>query len=327
MRKLLLMLATVAALVLAVPVVSAPSKTDATKLKVALIAPSSHTDLAFTQSMHHALLNLQKKYGFELSVSENQFVVANAANIIRQYADQGYDLVIAHGSQYGGTIEQLAPLFPKTSFAWGTAGATFGQPNVYAYEANSQEGGYVNGYIASLMSKTKVLGVIGPIAVGDAKLYVDGFVAGAKAQSKKTVVNVAYTGSFSDPSLMSKQASVFVAQKADVLTGSSQSVVGALSVVRENNLKWFGTQWTQASLAPGNVVATQMYDWMPALNQIITRVQSGKLGGVSYRISLKNGGERIQFNKAAKTPKAIQETAKKVVEKIVSGKIVISTGT
>lgn len=328
MRKLSLMLATVAALVLAVPVVSAPSKTDATKqLKVALIAPSARTDLAFTQSMHHALLNLAKKYGFELSVSENQFVVANAANIIRQYADQGYDLVIAHGSQYGGTIEQLAPLFPKTSFAWGTAGTTFGQPNVYAYEAKSQEGGYVNGYIASLMSKTKVLGVIGPIAVGDAKLYVDGFVAGAKAQSKKTVVNVAYTGSFSDPSLMSKQASVFVAQKADVLTGSSQSVVGALTVVRENNLKWFGTQWTQASIAPGNVVATQMYDWMPPLNQIITRVQSGKLGGVSFRISLKNGGERIQFNKAAKTPKAIQEAAKKVVERIVSGKIVVPTGT
>ena len=326
MRKLIIMLVAVAALVLAIPVAGAPSKTDATTLKVALIAPSAHNDLAFTQSMHHALLNLQKKYGFELSVSENQFVVANAANIIRQYASQGYDLVIAHGSQYGGSIEQLAPQFPKTSFAWGTAGTTYGQPNVYAYEANSQEGGYVNGYIASLMSKTKVLGVIGPIAVGDAKLYVDGFVAGAKAQSKKTVVNVAYTGSFSDPSLMSKQASQFVAQKADVLTGSSQSVVGAITVARENNLKWFGTQWTQASLAPAAVVATQMYDWMPVLNKIITRVQDGKLGGVSYRISLKNGGEKIQFNKAAKTPTKIQETAKKVVAGIVSGKIVVSNG-
>jgi basic membrane lipoprotein Med (substrate-binding protein (PBP1-ABC) superfamily) len=326
MRKLMLMLATVAALILATPVVSAPSKTDATKLKVALIAPSAHNDFAFTQSMHHALLNLQKKYGFELSVSENQFVVANAANIIRQYASQGYDLVIAHGSQYGGTIQQLAPQFPKTSFAWGTAGTTYGLPNVYAYEANSQEGGYINGYIASMMSKTKLIGVIGPIAVGDAKLYVDGFVAGAKAQSPKTVVKVAYTGSFSDPTLMSKQASVFVAQKADVLTGSSQSVVGAITVARENNLKWFGTQWTQASLAPKNVVATQMYDWMPVLTQIVTRVQNGKLGGVSYRISLKNGGEKIQFNKAANTPKTIQAKAKKVVDGIVSGKIVVPSG-
>lgn len=326
MRKLLFTTVAAAALMVAVSAAGAPAKTEQSQLKVALIAPSAHNDLAFTQSMHQALRNVAKKNGFQLSVSENQFVVANAANIIRQYASQGYDLVIAHGSQYGGTIEQLAPQFPKTSFAWGTAGTTFGQPNVYAYEAASQQGGFVNGYVASMMSKSKVLGVIGPIAVGDAKLYVDGFVAGAKAQSKKTVVNVAYTGSFSDPSLMSKQAAQFVAQKADVLTGSSQSVVGAISVVRENNLKWFGTQWTQASLAPKNVVATQMYDWMPVLNKMVARVRDGKLGGVSYRITLKNGGEKIQFNGAAKTPLKFKTAAQKVIAKIVSGKIVVPSG-
>ena len=139
-------------------------------------------------------------------------------------------------------------------------------------------------------------------------------------------MHVAYTGSFSDPSLMSKQAAQFVAQKADVLTGSSQSVVGAITVVRENNLKWFGTQWTQRSLAPQNVVATQMYDWMPILNTIVARVRSGKLGGVSYRITLKNGGEKIKFNKAANTPLRFQTAAQKVIARIVSGKIVIPSG-
>ena len=35
--------------------------------------------------------------------------------------------------------------------------------------------------MAAMLSKTKVVGMIGPIAVGDAKLYVDGFKAGALA--------------------------------------------------------------------------------------------------------------------------------------------------
>ena len=100
---------------------------------MALIAPSAHNDLAFTQSMYSALKSLQAKYHFKLSVSENQFVVADAANIMRQYASEGYNLIIAHGSQYGGTVQQLAPKFPKVSFAWGTASSTFGRPNVYAY--------------------------------------------------------------------------------------------------------------------------------------------------------------------------------------------------
>jgi basic membrane protein A and related proteins len=325
MRKLLLILAAVAALaVAAVP--TATPKSQAPQLKVALIAPSAHNDLAFTQSMYHALRNLQKKFNFQLSLSENQFVVANAANIMHQYAEEGYDLIIAHGSQYGATVQQLAPQFPKTTFAWGTAGETYGLPNVYAYQAASEQGGYVNGFIAALMSKTHVLGVIGPIAVGDAKLYVDGFVAGAKAASKKTVVNVAYTGSFSDPSLMSKQASQFIAQKADVLTGSSQSVVGAINVARQNNAMWFGTQWTQASLAPKNTVATQMYDWMPILKQMFTRMEAGKKAGVTYTITLKNAGEKVQFNKAFSTPKAIKTKAAQLIAKISSGAIRIPVG-
>ena len=289
--------------------------------KVALIAPSAHNDLAFTQSMYAALKTLQAKYGFKLSVSENQFVVADAANIMRQYASEGYNLIVAHGSQYGGTVQQLAPDFPKTSFVWGTAGATFGLPNVFAYQANSNEGGYVQGYMASLLSKSKVLGVIGPIAVGDAKLYVDGFKAGALAANPEGTVNVAYTGSFSDASLMSKQATQFLAQKADVLTGSSQSVVGAITVAKAKNIPWFGTQWVQSSLAPKQVVSSQVYDWTGTLTQILNKIQAGKLGGQAFTLTLKNGGEKIQFNPGFSLAANVKAAAQKVITKIQNGTI------
>lgn len=322
MRKLmhrapLLVLAAVAALALGA---SAPAAPQA-HLRVALIAPSAHNDLAFTQSMYAALNKMKDKYDFDLSVSENQFVVANAANIIRQYAEQGYDLIIAHGSQYGGSVQQLASQYPKTSFAWGTAGDTFGMKNVFAYEAASQEGGYVQGYLAALMSKSKTIGVIGPIAVGDAKLYVDGFAAGAAAAKKGVDVKVSYTGSFSDASLMSKQAQQFLAQKADVLTGSSQSVVGAITVAKDNKIPWFGTQWTQASLAPKQVVSSQIYDWTGIVKTMLTNVRAGKLGGENYVITLKNGGEKIKFNPAYKASKTITAAAAKVIKGIGDGTI------
>ena len=325
MRKLRLpvLLAAVVTLVFAAIALGSPAQKQAPQLKVALIAPSAHNDLAFTQSMYAALQSLKTKYNLDISVSENQFVVADAANIIRQYAEQGYDLVIAHGSQYGGTIQQLAPLFPKVSFAWGTAGDTFNQPNVYAYEAASDQGGYVQGYVAALLSNSHVLGVIGPIAVGDAKLYVDGFVAGAKAALKRVKVNVAYTGSFSDPSLMSKQATQFLAQKADVLTGSSQSVVGAITVAKTKNVAWFGTQWAQTTLAPKQVVASQVYDWTGILGQMLKRIQNNQLGGQSYVITLKNGGEKVQFNRGYKLPPTVKAAAAKVIAGISSGKIVV----
>ena len=147
--------------------------------------PSAINDLAFSQSMYDALLRIQEEMGgpdaFEFVYSEGMFVVDDAAAAIRDYATQGYNLVIAHGSQYGSSLQEIAPDFPETSFAWGTTAETFGLPNIFAYEAASQEGGYVNGVLAATLSTSKVIGVVGPIEVGDAKLYVDGFKAGVAA--------------------------------------------------------------------------------------------------------------------------------------------------
>ena len=94
-------------------------------------------------------------------------------------------------------------------------------------------------------------------------------------------MRVSYTGSFSDTGLMSKQATNYLAAKVDVLTGSSQSVVGAITVAKAQNIAWFGTQWTQVSLAPKQVVSSQIYDWNGTLNKIFTGLKAGKLGGGS----------------------------------------------
>ena len=119
----------------------------------------------------------------EFVYSENMFVVDDAAAAIRDYASQGFDLVIAHGSQYGSSLQEIAPDFPDTSFAWGTTVDTFGIDNIFAYEAASHEGGYVNGVMAAALTESGVIGVVGPVPAGDALLYIrhgyaDAIIAG-----------------------------------------------------------------------------------------------------------------------------------------------------
>jgi basic membrane lipoprotein Med (substrate-binding protein (PBP1-ABC) superfamily) len=300
---------------------SSTSSPSVQTLKVALIEPSLRNDLAFSQSMFAALQSLAGPMNLQIAVTDNAFNVTDAANAMHQYAASGYNLVIAHGSQYGGTIQQLAPQFPKTSFAWGTAGVTFGQPNVFAYQANSQEGGYVEGYEAALLSKSKVLGVIGPIDVGDAHLYVVGFKAGALAADKTVTVHVSFTGSFSDTTLMSTAATSYVSEGADVLTGTSQSVVGAIGVAKNKNVAWFGTQWDQSSLASSQVVASQVYDWTGIVKQMVTAIRGGVLGGATYTITLGNDGEKIAYNPSYSLPASVKSGGDDVVAKIISGAI------
>ena len=182
-------------------------------------------------------------------------------------------------------------------------------------------GGYVQGAMAAMLSKSKVLGVIGPIAVGDAKLYVDGFCAGAKSVASSISCNAVYTGSFSDVSLMAAAATTFVANKADVLTGTAQAVVGAIGIAKTNNLPWFGTQWTQVSLAQSNVVSSQVYNWAPILEQILTEIQGGKLGGATFTATLGNGGAQIQFNPGFNLPAEVKAKADSLIKGITDGSV------
>lgn len=261
--------------------------------RVAAVAPSATNDLAFSQSMFDALTMIDEEMGdaFEFVFQDGTFVVDDAAVALREWASSGeYDLVIAHGSQYGAIVEELAPEFPEVSFAWGTDQNTFGLPNVFAYTAASNEGGFLNGAMAALMSETGVIGVVGPIEVGDAKLYVDGFVAGAQAANPEVQVQVTYIQSFSDVPLATEAANTFVANGADVLTGTAQMVVGPIAVAQENDLLWFGTQSSQADLAAGAGVMFQVYRWDVILRDIIESVQGGTLGGEAYTITLANGG-------------------------------------
>jgi basic membrane protein A len=295
------------------------TQAPAEKFRVAVVMPSAINDLAFSQSMYDALMRIQAEMGgpdkFEIVYSENMFVVDDAAAAIRDYATQGFDLVIAHGSQYGSSLQEIAPDFPETSFAWGTTAETFGQPNIFAYEAASQEGGYVNGVMAATLSSSKIIGVVGPIETGDAKLYVNGFKAGVMATNPDATVNVNYIGSFSDVALASEAATTHIAAGADALTGTAQMVVGAIGKAEESNALWFGTQSNQTSLAPTIVVASQVYHWEVALREMLSLIKAGTLGGKTFSANLANGGEVIEFN----PDYALSADAKAAAEAAIAG--------
>ena len=172
------------------------------------------------------------------------------------------------------------------AFAWGTDVNTFGLPNVFAYTAAAEEGGYVNGVLAAKLTKTKKIGVTGPVEVGDAKTYIDGFTQGVASVDPSIAVAKTWTGSFSDVALMTEAAKTHIANGADVLTGSSQSVVGSIGAAKDKGgVLWFGTQADQASLAPNLVVASQVYDWTVILKDMIAKVKAGTLGGDDVRVA------------------------------------------
>lgn len=299
-------------------------------LRVAIVAPSSIRDLSWSQSIYSSLKDLQAEMGGEsvlhVAYSEAMSSVSAASETLRGYAEDGFDIIIAHGTQYGTSIFDMAHEFPDISFAWGTAtdtGSERGIDNVYAYQAAAEEGGYVNGVMAALLTETNVIGAIGPVPAGDVRLYISGFTQGVMSANPDAEVLVVYVGSFSDIAAGTTNGRTLLSAGADVLTGTSQVVVGAIEAVRGAGGYWFSTQSDQGDVWPGTVVSSQVYNWSPMLRDIIERFQNGQYGGIAYELTLANDGLRIAFGTVDISPE-MRTAAGQAVEDIIAGVVEIS---
>ncbi len=299
----------------------------AAPFRVAVVSPSTTNDTAWGQGMYEAMVKLQKEMGpqnFQFAYSENLYAIADAAAALRDYASQGYNLVIAHGVQYGTSLAEIAPEFPSVSFAWGSSTDTFtaqGVKNVFTYYLHAEQGGYVLGVLAGKLTKSGVVGIIGPIDAGDPKLSVAGAQEGLKSVNPNARINVSWTGSFSDRALAAAAARTLIDSGADIIMGAGQMSVGGVALARQGNLRWFGLDSDQTSIAPDIVVASQVYNWVEAIRPMVKRIQQGKLGGEVMEMDLANKGIQVVANPKASLPKGLIEDT---VAQIAAGRLHVS---
>lgn len=292
-------------------------------VRVALVAPSAADDRAWTQSMVDSLDRLSSARAVETTLTVSVPDVGAAADALRAHAADGADLVIAHGTQYAGVVEEVAAEFADVAFAFGATPEPLTAPNVFVYAAAAGEGGYVNGVLAAELSESGTIGVVGPVPVADAQRYVAGFEAGVAAQDPSAEVVVRYIDSFSDERLAGEAAAALVAAGADVLTGISQMVPGATAVADDAGVAWFGTQSEQTDLAPAVVVASQVYRWDGVLGQMLDAIAAGSRGGQAYTIALADGGLTIVYNPGFDIDPVVRAAADGAIAGLVDGSIVL----
>ncbi|TKB23280.1 BMP family ABC transporter substrate-binding protein [Desulfopila sp. IMCC35006] len=298
------------------------------KIKVALVIPSTIDDLAWSQAMYEGLKAAQQELGADkltFEVSERLWNAVDAGAAIRQYAMHGFNIIIAHGAQYQSLLTEIAPDFPKISFAYGTGFAT-PEKNIFAYDPHAQEGAYLLGILAGLTTKSNIIGIVGPVEAGDAIKYNKGFEQGVKSVNKDAQVRIAYTGSFGDLVAAAEIARTQIKAGADVLTGTSQQSVGAINIVAEQKgLYWLASDMDQKSIAPNTVLAAQAYTFKNVIMEIIDSRAKGVYGGKHLELSLANGGLQLVFNDKiiGNIPAGAEEAVLEAKAKIIDGSLKI----
>jgi basic membrane protein A len=300
----------------------------ASKLRIALVLMGRIDDLAWCQTMYEGVKEVETEMGkdkVEVAITEGLTTVQQSAAAMRQYASQGFDIVIGHHGQFHAEVNNLAMDFPGVTFATGSARPDRFVKNVFPYDAEGQEGGYLVGMLAALVSKKGIAGICGSMNSGVAGKFAYGVQEGFKAVNRKGAqLRVAFTGSFDDLAKGRELAKVHLDAGADVLIGCSQQAVAAARLAQETKGTYYMHQERdQSSIAPDAALASQQYKWSKVIRYVIDRRSNGVLGGEQIVLSFKDGSLDLVWN--PRVANTIPESVKKQIEdarqKIINGTI------
>lgn len=258
------------------------------KLRVAVVFPGSISDQGFNQAAYEGLLRIRDELGAEIAFSENT-PVANFVQVYRDFADQGYDVIIGHGTEFGDIALQVAPDYPKIKFIV-DSNPDVHAANVAGITGKSWEAAYLCGVVAGLMSKT---GKIGGIAGFDFPILVsqmEAYKLGAKSVNPNIQVTIVYIGSFEDVAKAKEAALAQISAGTDVIFHIADAAgVGIIQACQEKGIWAIGWGLDQNHLAPQTVLTSMLFSGGDLLFDDVQKVIDGTWTGEQRLYGLATG--------------------------------------
>lgn len=255
---------------------------------------------------------------------------------LRLLAAQGMDLVIGVGFIFSDDLTQLAKEYPNVHFAGvdyalGTdaQGNTIEPPaNLAALKFREEQGSFLVGAMAALVSKTKEVGFVGGMDIPLIHKFEAGFRAGVKQVCPDCRVIAQYAGvtpeAFRNPGRGKELALSQYNQGVDVIFHASGSTgLGVFEAARATGKLAIGVDADQYSEAPGYVLTSMVKGVDNAVYDAIRGVSDGTFHGGIYWLGLKEGGVRYVYdqNNRALIPPAVHQRVEQLKNEIIAGNI------
>jgi len=312
------------------------------KLKVAMIVPISNSDASWNYQAEHEISVLKAQYGFSLSITENKFDGTSAQPVAQQYASQGYNVVILQGNQYQVMANTIAPQYPKTLFVCVDCFQA-NYSNIYRIWYDLGGGGFIEGFMAGMLTHTNTIGMIGGGRVASIWAGHEGFKLGALYANSNVKFTEKYEAfSWADSAGAQSDASLMYTNGADIVFSSGDGidvgVVGAALAITNPSgystsnpsLKiWATTVYaneTQARPAADSVLlGSIVVDWGPLFNDALVAYVSGT-SSFGYVSATMDSG-LIQVQPGPNVPTKIAAMAMVLQSLIVQDSITLYTAT
>lgn len=204
----------------------------AAEFKIALLCTGSTNDGGWNQLAREGAELLKSEMGATVTVQQRVGADTAAASI-KDFAADGYQLVIAHGYEFLNPAAATAAGLAGTRIA--VSGADVAKPGIVSIDFDVSQASYQLGILAGRLTRSGKLGFVGGGPFPSVKACYRGFLAGARSVRPDATVAEAYT-SWDDVAKNKAQAEAFIAQGIDQIYPDVDAAArGIYEAVAERN--------------------------------------------------------------------------------------------
>ncbi|CAM4376807.1 BMP family ABC transporter substrate-binding protein [Corallococcus exiguus] len=253
-------------------------------------------------------------------------------------AEQRVSLAMGVGFMLENAVETVARRNPSLPFLLvdspllDAQGRVITLPNVRTVVFREEEGCFLAGALAGLVTKTGRVGMVGGMKIPLVQRYEAGFRAGVAATNPNATVLVNYTGSFTDFALGKQVGQDLLLKNTDVIfAAAGVDGLGAIQAVKEareagKTVSVIGVDSDPSHLAPEAVLSAVVKHVDLVVYEAIREQRQGRFQGGNVSLGLKEGGMglapvRLDFpgkDEALRTVEALKA-------RIISGELKVPT--
>lgn len=246
-------------------------------LKVGFVYVSPIGDAGYSyaheQGRQAVIANCENvKTSFVESVKEG----ADSERVIRNMANDGYELIFSTSFGYMDPTKRVANEFPNIAFMHCSGFKT--APNMNNYFGRMYQARYLTGLVAGAMTKSAKIGYVAAFPIPEVIRGINAFTLGVQKVNPKAEVRVVWTKTWYDPAL-EKDAAISLLDVGCDIIAQHQDSPGPQEAAQERDVYSIGYNSDMSGFAPKSHLTAAVWNWGPFYTKTVKQIQDGTWKG------------------------------------------------
>jgi len=292
-------------------------------LKMGLLIAGSVSEEGWNSIGYNALKGVRDQLGAEISYVELGQNPSAFEKAFRDFASQGYQVILGHGFEFQDAALETAEDYPDTWFL--ISSSYINEGKVIGLNTDTSQPFYLMGVVAALMGKSA--GLVGGMEIPPIQQAFVGFKNGARSIKPDFPVSEVYIGNFTDTAAAKEAALSMIAQGADfIVPNASGATVGGYQAIAESgpNVGSFSIFNDYTAVAPNNILGRYVADYAQGVVEVVRGIRGGKPPTSNVVFGLKDD-KVMHFTFRDDVPRPVPQNIRSQVqaisERIAAGQI------